>query len=113
MTNDSGESLKPASQQAEATGSLGVGGIGDLLTLPPEQARLMSWIIRRRQATASDVAQQVEPSLSVEQWQALLKALVEQGLLVELEDQGETYYRPRLQRQPRVRAGSDFWQKLE
>jgi amino acid permease len=85
--------------------------MADLLELPEETQRLLTWLMRRGEATAAEIA--AYTGQDEEATRLMLTGLVEQGLLVEQPTGGASCYRPQLAfRRGRV-LPDDLWRALD
>jgi len=84
--------------------------MADLLELPEETQRLLSWLMRRGEATAAEIAAYTGQDEAATR--PMLAELVEQGLLGEQPAGGTSRYRPQLAFRRGRALPDDLWQAL-
>jgi predicted transcriptional regulator len=85
--------------------------MADVLTLPDFEQKLVTWLVRKKEANLPEIAaymEQEEDSVST-----TLDALKEQGFVKELDVDGERHYRPCLAPKQQSRASKNLWQTLD
>ncbi|HEY9610366.1 hypothetical protein [Allocoleopsis sp.] len=85
--------------------------MADVLTLPDFEQKLVTWLVRKKEANLPEIAaymEQEEESVST-----MLNALKEQGFIKELNVDGERHYRPCLAPKHKSRASKNLWQALD
>jgi amino acid permease len=92
--------------------------VTDLLDLPADTRRLLTWLMRRGDATATEVAAYTSQDMAAVR--LALAELVEQGLLVarpatagRVGREGETRYRPQFAFRRGGSLGDDLWRALD
>lgn len=102
----------PPSAGNEEDNSQSTAGVsmGDILTLPDVERQIVNWLVRQREATAIQVATQIERA--PETVQELLDRLVEKGFIQYTEVEDERLYRPRLAPKRNRSVPKTIWDKL-
>jgi predicted transcriptional regulator len=85
--------------------------MADVLTLPDFEQKIVTWIVRKKEVSLTEVAAYMEQGK--ESLSTTLNALKEQGLVQELEVEGEQHYRPCLAPKQKSRASKNLWQALD
>lgn len=85
--------------------------MADVLTLPDFEQKLVTWLVRKKEASLTEIAaymEQKKDSIST-----MLNALKEQGFVKESDVDGEQHYRPCLASKQKSRASKNLWQSLD
>lgn len=85
--------------------------MADVLTLPDFEQKLVTWLVRKKEASLTEIAaymEQEQDSVST-----TVNALKEQGFVQEVEVKGEKHYRPCLSSKQKSRASKNIWQALD
>ncbi len=85
--------------------------MSDVLALPAPERSLVSWIMRREQATLQDVVSQLGQDEGTAR--TTLGSLVEQGFLREIAIRGDVHYRARLAPKRGRDIPLNIWQALD
>lgn len=85
--------------------------MADILTMSPEQQSLVNWLMRNYEASPQKIADKTQQD--IEQVQANLKNLNEQGFLKTVEKNGHTYYRVKLAPKSGRQMPTDVWKVLD
>lgn len=85
--------------------------MADVLTLPEFEQKLVTWMMRKKQASLAEVAAYMEQEEEIVS--TTLNSLKEQGFVQELDVDGEQRYRPCLAAKQGSRASKNLWQTLD
>lgn len=85
--------------------------MADLLFLPEAERSLMNWLLRKKQATLSEIAahfNQPEPTII-----DLLNHLLIQGFVKQIDQENACYYQPNLLSRKGRNVPANLWDALE
>ncbi len=85
--------------------------MSDILTMPDNLRRLVSWMIRERQVELE--AAEAYLGQSPEEIRALMDNLIEKGYAIEFEMRGKTFFRIRLALKRGREIPLDIWASLD
>lgn len=85
--------------------------MSDVLALPEFEQKLMTWMVRQKEASLAEIVAYMEEEEGV--IVTTLDSLKERGFVQEIDGEGKQHYRPCLAAKPKSRASKNLWQALD